>query len=76
MRLTFCLLLAVPVFGQGVPKSIHPAVNRIVSEVSEERIAATMKKLESFGTRLTATEGAKAARAWILEQAGKLESER
>jgi hypothetical protein len=66
--ITFCLLLAVPGFGQGVPKSIHPAVNRVVSESSEERIAATMKKLESFGTRLTASEAAKAARAWIVEE--------
>jgi len=66
--LSLCLLMSVPAFGQGVPKSIHPAVNKIVGEVSEERIAATMKKLETFGTRLTASEGAKAARAWIAEE--------
>lgn len=65
---SLCLLAAVPLMGQGVPKSIHPTVNKIVGEVSEERIAATMKKLESFGTRLTASEGAKAARAWIVAE--------
>ena len=32
-------------------KAPHPVVEKVVAQVSEERIAATMKKLESFGTR-------------------------
>ena len=32
-------------------KSVNPQVSKIVSEVSEERIAAILKKLEGFGTR-------------------------
>jgi hypothetical protein len=30
---------------------LHPQVSGVVEQVSEERIAASMRKLESFGTR-------------------------
>jgi hypothetical protein len=52
-------------------KALNPNVAKIVSEVSEERITATLKKLESFGTRnilssqTNPTRGIGAARAWI-----------
>src|SRR5579884_2801974 len=55
-------------------KSINPQVSKIVSEVSEERITATLKKLEGFGTRnLRSSQddpnrGIGAARKWIYEQ--------
>src|SRR5580698_1671294 len=55
-------------------KGINPQVAKIVSEVSEERIAATLKKLEGFGTRnIFSTQddpvrGVGAARKWIYEQ--------
>jgi hypothetical protein len=52
----------------GEPKSVNPAVRQIVDEISEERIAETLKKLESFGTRNTMSPGALAARQWIYEQ--------
>ena len=46
-------LFAVCAFADRPPKSIHPVVQKVVADISEERIAATMKKLESFGTRNT-----------------------
>jgi hypothetical protein len=55
-------------------KAVNPQVSKIVSEVSEERITATLKKLEGFGTRnlLSSTDDPKrgigAAREWIAEQ--------
>ena len=55
-------------------KSINPQVSRIVSEVSAERITATLEKLEGFGTRdLRSSQdepnrGIGAARRWIYEQ--------
>ena len=38
-------------FGQLPGNRLNPAVSRIVDAVSEERIGATMKKLEGFGSR-------------------------
>ncbi|WP_321476117.1 M20/M25/M40 family metallo-hydrolase [uncultured Paludibaculum sp.] len=67
-------LLATAVFAQQPPNAIHPSIRKIASEVSEERIAATLKKLESFGTRDTngvveaPGRGIKAAREWIADQ--------
>jgi hypothetical protein len=55
-------------------KSINPAVARVVEEISEERIASIMKRLEGFGTRNTFSEtdnpvqGIGAARTWIAGQ--------
>lgn len=54
--------------GAAERKSVNPAVRQIVEEISEERIAETLKKLESFGTRNTMSPGALAARQWIYEQ--------
>src|SRR5262249_2182128 len=54
--------------------TINPAVKRIVDAISEERIAAIEKKLESFETRNIFSEpdhparGIGAARRWIYEQ--------
>jgi len=51
-----------------------PAVQKIVSEISSERIAQTMKRLEAFGTRGDFTDpnladtGIGAARRWIADQ--------
>lgn len=75
-----CLtLLTVIYFGvsQTAPaeyKGINPQVAKIVSEVSEDRIAANLRKLEGFGTRnIFSTQddpvrGVGAARKWIYEQ--------
>jgi Peptidase family M28 len=61
-------------FGQAPVTRLNPAVKQIVDAVSEERIAATMKKLEAFGTRHvlseqdSSTHGIGAARDWIFEE--------
>lgn len=53
------------------PKALDPLVQRVVAGISEERIAAHMKRLEAFGTRHTLSEadhptrGIGAARRWI-----------
>src|SRR5580700_968042 len=71
MRVSLLLLLTVLTLPA---KSINPAVKRIVDAVSEERIAAIEKKLESFQTRNIysdpdhPTRGIGAARRWIFEQ--------
>jgi hypothetical protein len=55
-------------------KSINPTVRKIVDSVSQDRIAQTLKKLETFGTRntmsgqISPTQGIDAARQWILDQ--------
>jgi hypothetical protein len=55
-------------------KTVNPQVSKIVSEISEERITATLKKLESFGTRNIGSSqddpnrGVGAARKWIYAE--------
>ena len=68
-------LVSVSVFADRPPKSLHPIVQKVVADISEERIAAIMKKLESFGTRNTNAlpttdpkKGIEAARQWILDE--------
>jgi hypothetical protein len=52
-------------------KAVNPQVAKVVSEVSEERVAAILKKLEGFGTRNIFSSqddpvrGVGAARKWI-----------
>src|SRR6202011_864196 len=71
MRVSLLLLLTVLVVSA---RNVNPAVKRIVDAVSEERIAAIEKKLESFETRDIysdadhPTRGIGAARRWIFEQ--------
>jgi hypothetical protein len=75
---TLLLLLAgmaTSLLGDQPPKSMHPTVQKVVADISDERIAAIMKKLESFGTRNTNAlptadpkKGIVAARQWILEE--------
>jgi hypothetical protein len=43
--------LAFPASPQNPDTSINPKVKQIVDAISEQRMAATLKKLESFGTR-------------------------
>jgi hypothetical protein len=53
---------------------LDPAVQKVISDISEENITAILKKLESFETRNTLSEtdsptrGIGAARQWILDQ--------
>ena len=62
-------LCACAALGQN-PQALNPAIQRIVSEISEERITAHLKKLEGFGTRYVLSNsddkhGIEAARQWI-----------
>ena len=68
-------LLTIPVLLRGQPApAVNPKVSAIVDAVSEENIAATLRRLEGFGTRgsLSAVDdpvhGVGAARRWIYEQ--------
>jgi hypothetical protein len=66
----FCGVLEAP----AQYRAINPQVAKIVSEVSEEHIAETLKKLEGFGTRNIFSSqddpvrGVGAARKWIYDQ--------
>lgn len=72
-RLLVLALLAA-VCAPAQYKSVNPAVQKIVDEVSQERIGDIMKKLESFGTRNVFSDdedpvhGIGAARRWIFDQ--------
>ncbi len=64
MRVLSLFCVAAAAFAQPV----NPVVREIVDNVSEDRITATLKQLESFGTRNTMSEGAVKARQWIYDQ--------
>ena len=76
MRSLLCtsLALAVLAFPQTPGTGLNPAVKQIVDGISEQRIAATLKKLEGFGTRyvLSAQDdpvhGIGAAKRWIHDE--------
>src|SRR5258706_72977 len=73
------LVLVVSGFGRTVAAQemagdLDPGIVKLVSAVSEERLGAILKKLESFETRSTlssttsTTRGIGAARQWILDE--------
>ena len=68
------LFLAAAFPAAAAYKAIDPEIKAMVDQVSEERIAATLKKLESFGTRNihseqdSDTKGVIAARLWIMRE--------
>jgi Peptidase family M28 len=68
------LLLAFAGLTSAQYKAVNPHVSEAIAQVSEDRIAATLKKLESFQTRnLLSSEddprrGIGAARQWIFDQ--------
>ena len=74
LRSVLFLLLALPLLAQTPAKGIHPQVKKVIDEVSEERIATILKKLEGFGSRNTnydidsPNKGNIAARTWISDQ--------
>src|SRR5947209_5713936 len=69
--LLLCYSVGTP---QTPPNAVNPMISRIVGEISEQQIAATQKKLESFTTRniyssqTDAEQGAGAARRWLFDQ--------
>src|SRR5580658_6026529 len=66
--------LACPAPAQTPDTRINPTLRRIVDAISEQRIAATLQKLEGFGTRyvLSAQDdpahGIGAAKRWIHDE--------
>jgi hypothetical protein len=68
------VFFAFSLFPQQPETRLNPAVKQIVDAISEERIAATLKKLEGFGTRyiLSAEDdpahGIGAAKRWIHDE--------
>ena len=67
-------LFAALSFAQQPSTRLNPTIKQIVDSISEERIAAILKKLESFGTRyvLSAQDdpahGIGAAKRWIHDE--------
>jgi hypothetical protein len=81
VRVLAMLLFVSTVFGfsrsaiaQDVAGDLDPRIVKLVGSVSEERLGAILKKLESFETRSTlasttsTTRGIGAAREWILDE--------
>jgi hypothetical protein len=71
--LTLALLFAQPALAQQ-RSDLDPQVVKLVAAVSQDRLAATLRKLESFGTRNTLSstnlpdKGIGAARQWIFDE--------
>jgi hypothetical protein len=80
MRRTASVLLAFAFITISGPAAfsqtpdLDPRISRLVGAVSEERLAATLRKLETFGTRNTLSSvdtpgrGIGAARQWIFDE--------
>jgi len=65
----FCLFTALTCSASAQEKTLQPRVGEAIEAVSEERIAATIRKLASFPTRNTlSSEGIAAARQWIFDE--------
>ena len=74
----FCLLIIVTLFASALDAQTtgrpDPAIQKMLSEISRDRIAATMQKLGSFETRGNFSDpeqkerGIGAARRWIFDQ--------
>jgi hypothetical protein len=75
LRAVACVTLVVLALSQAaIAQQIDPRIATLVAAVSEERLGAILKKLESFETRNTLsstdspTRGIGAAREWILQE--------
>jgi acetylornithine deacetylase/succinyl-diaminopimelate desuccinylase-like protein len=72
-RLALLLCGAATLSGQTVAR-VDPDIQKIVKEISQDNLAATMSKLASFGTRGSFSDptrkdrGIGAARQWIYDQ--------
>ncbi|MBL0157712.1 MAG: M20/M25/M40 family metallo-hydrolase [Bryobacterales bacterium] len=68
------LICALAAFAQKPPQALHPTIEKVTSGVSEERVGAVLKKLESFETRDSngvvagPGKGIVAAREWIAAE--------
>ncbi len=78
IRVCAFVFVLASAFGQTAaaqqPADLDPQVVKLVAAVSEQRLSAILKKLESFGTRSTLSspnlpgKGVGAARQWILDE--------
>jgi hypothetical protein len=78
VRLFAIVLVLAAVFPQTAlaqqASDLDPQIVKLVASVSEQRLSATLKKLESFGTRNTFSspnlpnKGIGAARQWIFDE--------
>ncbi|HMD36972.1 MAG TPA: M28 family peptidase [Vicinamibacterales bacterium] len=78
MKTTLFAAAAACVLGSGIAlaqdSDLDPRIVKLVASISEDRLGATLKKLESFETRSTlsspnsTTRGIGAARDWILQE--------
>jgi Peptidase family M28 len=72
VSLSLALTLPHPALAQSA--ALDPAIQKILSSISEQRLAELVKKLQSFETRHTLStadstvRGIGAARQWILEE--------
>jgi hypothetical protein len=68
------IIVAVSIFGQQPEAALNPTIKQIVDSISRDRMAATLKKLESFGTRYILSSqddpahGIGAAKRWIHDE--------
>jgi len=69
-----CFAIAGQVVRAQAPTDVDPHVAQLVAGVSQDRLTAILRKLESFGTRNTMsttdspTRGIGAARQWIFDE--------
>ena len=64
-----CLFIAGAYLVSAQEKALQPRVREVFEAVSEERIAANIRKLAGFPTRNTlSSEGIAAARQWIFDE--------
>src|SRR6266478_5825390 len=75
IRIALCAVLLVGGAAAQAPLTrLNPAVKQTVDAISQERVAATLRKLESFGTRHTMSSaddparGIGAAKQWIFSE--------
>jgi hypothetical protein len=74
LTISLALLFAVSLFPQQPETRLNPTVRQIVDSVSQERIGATLNKLEGFGTRYILSSqddpahGIGAAKRWIHDE--------
>lgn len=74
MRLTIAFLALGVVYAQTPIKALNPKIQKVVDEVSPDRVAALMQRLEGFGTRnlfssqTDPKRGIGAAARWIRDE--------
>jgi Peptidase family M28 len=74
LAILLIVLAALSTTAAAQSGDLDPRIVKLVSEISEQRLETTLKKLESFETRNTlsstnsATRGIGAAREWILQE--------